>query len=201
MRSSGEPTGMGMNIIWLALQDQAEAAAEHTPSVFNLVTGVSFWTVIIFLALMAVLSKFAFPAILGYAAAREQRIQDALDEAQRQRVEAESLLAQQRQELAAAKQEAAGLLAEARQAADRTRQELLTRARADQEEIVARARDEIQRERDLAMESVRREAVDVAIMAASKLLEKRLGADEDRRLVTEYLSRADVGSAGVVGRA
>lgn len=188
---------MGMNILWLVLQEHA-AEAEHTPNVFNLVLGVSFWTVIIFLALLAVLSKWAFPAILGYAEAREKRIQASLDEARRQREEAESLLAQQRQELTAAKQEAQALLAEARQTADRMRQELLAKAREEQEGIVARARGDIERERDKAMESVRREAVDVAIAAASKLIERRLTADEDRRLVTEYLSRAEPrGPAGV----
>lgn len=187
-----------MNILWLALQEHAEEAAEHTPNIFNLAAGVSFWTVIIFLALMAVLAKFAFPAILGYAAAREQRIQANLDEARRQRAEAESLLEQQRKELASARTEAQALIAEAKTAAERTRNELLNRARTEQEELLARARAEIQGERDRAMESVRREAVDLAIAAAGKLVRQRLTADEDRRLVAEYLAGTEHGAAGVV---
>lgn len=190
-----------MNIIWLALQDHAAEGAEavqHTPSVFNLVAGVSFWTVIIFLALMAVLAKFAFPPILGYAAAREKRIQDNLDAAKRERAQAESLLEEQRRELAAARQEAQAMIAEAKGAAERTRQELLTKARAEQEELVARAKDDINRERDKAMESVRREAVDIALAAAGKLVGQRLTADEDRRLVADYLGgTASNGPRGV----
>lgn len=184
-----------MNILWLALQEHAAEAAEG-PSVFNLVAGVSFWTVVIFLGLMAVLAKFAFPAILGYAEAREKRIQASLDDAKRQRAEAEALLAEQRKELSAARQEAQSLIAEAKQAAERTRQELLTQARTEQEELVSRAKNEIARERDKAMESVRREAVDLAMAAAAKLVQKNLTAEDDRKLVTDYLNRAEAG-AGV----
>jgi F-type H+-transporting ATPase subunit b len=187
-----------MNILWIALQEHAAEAAEGGPNVFNFAVGVSFWTVVIFLLLMAVLAKFAFPPILGYAEAREKRIQASLDDAKRQRAEAESLLEQQRKELSTARLEAQQLIAEAKQLGERARQEVLVRARGEQEEIVTRAKDEIEREREKALESVRREAVDLAIAAASKLLEKRLSGDEDRRLVTEYLSRAEVrGPAGV----
>ena len=174
-----------MNVLMMLVQERGEP-----PNVFALTQNVSFWTLVIFLLLLFVLAKFAFPPILWYAAAREKRIQESLDEAKRTRAEAESLLAQQRQELAAAKHEALQLVAEARLGADKVRDEMLTRARTEQSEILARAKDEIGRERDLAIESVRREAVDLTIAAASKLIERRLGGEEDRRLVTDYLSRA-----------
>jgi F-type H+-transporting ATPase subunit b len=178
-----------MNIL-MVLQ---EHAAEAEPNVFNLSTNVSFWTVVIFLLLLAVLTRWAFPPILGYAAAREKRIQDSLDEAKRQREDAEQLLATQRQELAAAKQQAQHLIAEGRQAAEKVRQELLERTRTEQEEVVAGAKADIVAERDKAVESVRREAVELAIAAASKLVEQRLGADADRRLVQDYLAHLEPG--------
>lgn len=179
-----------MNNLMVLLQ---EHAAEAEPNVFNLSTNVSFWTVVIFLLLLAVLTRWAFPPILGYAAAREKRIQDSLDEARQNREEAERLLATQRQELAAAKGQAQQVIAEGRQAAEKVRLELLERTRAEQEEAVARAKADIERERDKAVESVRREAVDLAIAAASKLVEERLGADADRRLVQDYLARIEPG--------
>jgi F-type H+-transporting ATPase subunit b len=175
-----------MNLLWILLQEHAE----ETPNVFSLSTSVSFWTVVIFLLLMAVLSKWAFPPILGYAAAREKRIQDSLDEAKRNREEAERLLATQRQELAQAKAQAQEFIAEGRTAAEKVRSELLERARQEQEAVVLRAKEEIELERDRAVEHVRREAVELAIAAASRLLEERLGNEQDRKLVTDYLSRA-----------
>ncbi len=182
-----------MNILMVLLQEHAAEAAE--PQVFALSTNVSFWTVVIFLVLLLVLSRWAFPPILGYAAAREKRIQESLDDAKRTRDEAEQLLALQRQELAAAKHEAQQVIAEGKQAAEQVRHELMERARADQQEVVARATADIEREKDKAVEAVRHEAVDLAIAAASKLLEQRLGSDADRKLVQDYLGRVEPGGA------
>ena len=172
-----------MNLLLMTL------AAEEAPSIFDLSTNVSFWTVVIFLLLLWVLKRWAFPPILGYAAAREQRIQETLDQARQDREAAERLVAEQRDALAEARRQSQQFIAEAKQAAERTRQELLTRARAEQEEMIERAKREIERERDAALESVRREAVELAIAGAAKLLERRLGAEEDRKLVTDYLTR------------
>lgn len=182
-----------MNVlpVLLLLQEHAEGEA---PNVFALSQSVSFWTLVIFLLLLVVLTKWAFPPILGYAAAREKRIQDNLDEAKRTHAEAEALLAQQRQELAAAKQEAQQVIADAKQAAERVRTDLLEKARGEQEAMLTRAKQEIERERERAVESVRHEAVDLAIAAAAKLIDRKLGAEEDRRLVTDFLGRAEGGA-------
>jgi len=181
----------------LALQEHAApAAGEHaaSPNVFQFATGVSFWTLVIFAILLFVLAKFAFPPILGYAAAREQRIQDAIDAARRDREEAERLLAEQRQELNKARQEAQSYIGEAQKTAENVRKEILEKARTEQEEILARAKREIEDERQRAVESLRREAVDLAVAAASKLVEKRLDSQEDRRIVTEFLSHVEKGA-------
>jgi F-type H+-transporting ATPase subunit b len=178
-------------IFLLQLQEHAtEAAAAvetHEPQIFGLNAGVIFWTLIIFGILCFVLAKFAFPPILGYAAAREQRIQAALDEARKQREETERLLQEQRAELANARAQAQQFIAEGKVAAERVREDMLTRARAEQEELVTRAKQDIVRERELAIESLRREAIDIAIAAAGKLVGQRVDAAEDRRIVSDYL--------------
>jgi F-type H+-transporting ATPase subunit b len=150
---------------------------------------------VIFLLLLAVLSKWAFPPILGYAAAREKRIQDSLDEAKRTREEAAALLATQREELATAKLEAQTVIADAKNAAEHVRSDILDRARGEQESLLVRAKQEIERERERAVESIRREAVDLALAAAGKLIDQRLDSDADRKLVTDFLGRAE-GAAG-----
>src|SRR5688572_647319 len=190
-----------MNFLWLALQEHATAAtqaAEHaeSPGVFSFAPGVMAWTLIIFLVLLFVLRKFAFPPILGYAAAREKRIQDALDESKRQREEAERILETQRQELAKARGEAQQLIAEGRQGAEKIRQELLTRAKSEQEELITRAKADIEAERLKAVESVRREAVDLALAAAAKLVGQRLDSENDRRIVSDFLNRVGSQPAG-----
>lgn len=190
-----------MNFLFALIQEHAPAAgaaaAEHaeSPNVFTLTSNVSFWTLVIFAILMVVLAKFAFPPILGYAAAREKRIQDAIDEAARQRAETEKLLEEQRQLLAKSRTEAQGMISEAQRDAERVRREMLDRARVEQDELLARAKREIEDERARAIESLRREAVDLAVAAASKLVEKRLDSQEDRRIVTEFLSHVEKGAA------
>ena len=191
-----------MNFLWLVLQEThapaAEQAGEHAQSfgVFQLTQSTMTWTLIIFIILMVILMKFAFPPILGYAAAREKRIQDALDESKRQREEAERLLETQRQELAKARGDAQQLIAEGRQGAEKIRQELLNRAKAEQEELITRAKADIEAERLKAVESVRREAVDLALAAAAKLVGQRLDSENDRRIVNDFLNRVGEQPAG-----
>ena len=145
--------------------------------------------------LLFVLAKFAFPPILGYAAAREKRIQQAIEEAARQRQETERLLEEQRALLATARLEAQTIIGDAQKNGERVRRETLERARAEQDELLARAKREIEDERARAIESLRREAVDLAVAAASRLIEKKLDGQEDRRIVTEFLSHVEKGAA------
>lgn len=181
-----------MNIFWLIQEvgQEAAEAAEHSPNVFNLNMGTSFWTLVIFGLLMVVLTKWAFPPILGYAQAREERIQKSLDEARQARDEAQQALEAQRRELAAARDEANTIIAQGRQDAESLRQELMERAKAEQTELVEKAKRDIVREREQAVETIRQETVELSIAAASHLMGKKLGAEEDRRLVTDYLDRA-----------
>ena len=185
--------------IWALIQEaghEAAEAAEHAPNVFNLNMGTSFWTLVIFGFLMVVLAKWAFPPILGYAQAREERIQNSLDEAKQARDEAQRSLEAQRQELARAREESQAIIARGKQDAEKVRQDLLERAKADQQDVVEKARREIEREREQALESIRREAVELSLAAAAHIVGKKLDGEEDRRLVRDYLAKADTTPMG-----
>jgi len=184
-----------MNILGVVLQ---EAGGESFP-LFSLNTGVVIWTLIIFLGLVIVLGKYAWKPILGSLEARERRIQEILDAAARDRAEAEKALEEHRRQLADGRQQAQQLMTEGRQAAERLRQEMLETARRQQDELLARARDDIRREQDAAIQHIRREAVDLSLAAASKLVEKRLDSAEDRRLVQDYLTRLGTGASAADG--
>ena len=171
-------------------------AAEAEPKVMNPTTNVMFWTLVIFIVLLIVLGKFAYPPILGYAAAREKRIQDALDESRRQREEAERILEEQRQELARARSQAQEMIAEGKTAAEKIRADMLSQARTEQEALMERTRSDIARERDQMLESLRREAVDLALAAASKLLHQRVDAEADRKIVRDYLAQVSTAQSG-----
>lgn len=150
--------------------------------------GLMIWTLIIFFVLMIVLSKFAFRPITAAVAARERALEDEIEQAKRDRNEAGSLLAQQRQLLEQAQTEAQRLIGEARGAGDRVRQQLLEQAHTQQQEILERARREIDDERQRAIADLRREAVELAIVGAEKVIERNLDDQTNRKLVEQFLA-------------
>ena len=69
----------------------------------------------------------------------------------------------------------------------------MEKTKQEQEELLARARREIAAERDRAVAELRREAVDLSLAAASKLIGERLDSETDRKLVLDYLATLDAG--------
>ncbi len=150
--------------------------------------GLMFWTLIIFLVLMVVLAKFAFKPITAAVEAREQKLEDAIEAARRDREEAARLLAEHRAALDASRGEAQKIIADARVAAERVRAELVEQAHAEQAAMLTRARSEIEGEKVKAIGELRREAVDLAIAGAGKVIEKNLDAASNRQLVESFLA-------------
>lgn len=175
---------------------EAPAAGGGNP-LFSIDLGLSIWTIVVFLVLLWVLRRFAWRPILGALEAREARIEEAIAEAVRTREEAEQLLQEHRRRLAEAREHAQEILAQARQAAEKLRRETEERARRESDEILERARREIEREKQRALDVLRREAVDLAMAAASRLLRRRLDAEADRALVVEYLDAVTRQEEGV----
>ena len=164
-------------------------AAEGAPKgPFAITPGVSIWTLVVFLILLVVLAKTAWPAILKAVEEREKKIQAQIEQAQKANQEAQRVLAEYQPKLAAARGEAQELLAAGRQAGEKLREEIVARARAEHEELIARARREIVAEREKALADLRREAVELSLAAASKVIERNLDTEADRRLVQEYLN-------------
>jgi F-type H+-transporting ATPase subunit b len=159
----------------------------------SLQVNLMFWTLIIFLILFWILKKYAFPAVLGAVEAREKALADAIEGAKRDREEAARVLGEHRQQLEGARAEAQRMIAEARAVAERSRAELLEKTRLDQQEMLERARRDIGIERDKAIAEMRREAVDLAIAGASKVVEQNLDSDRNRKLVESFLTSLSTG--------
>jgi F-type H+-transporting ATPase subunit b len=155
---------------------------------FDINTGLSSWTLIVFAALVFVLGKFAWGPILAAVDAREKGIQSALDEAASRNEEAADLLAEHKEQLADARRQANELIGEGKAAGENVRKEIEEKARSEAQLIVERARAEIERERDAAIDALRKESVDLALAAASRLMRENLDQDKDRQLVERYLS-------------
>jgi F-type H+-transporting ATPase subunit b len=150
--------------------------------------GLMFWTLLIFIVLLVVLSRFAFKPLTAAVAARERALEEAISGAKRDREEAARLLEEQNRRLAEARTEAQRFIAEGRAAGEKLRNDMLEQTRQQQQELLDRARAEIAAERDRAIADLRREAVDLAIAGAGKVIERNLDDQANRHLVESFLS-------------
>lgn len=170
----------------LMLQEHAEPQGSLGP--FTLEPGLIIWTWIVFLALFLMLRKFAWPHIVRLTEEREQAIQRQLAEAERLNEEAKATLDKHNMLLAEAKDQAHELVAQAKTIGEKEREQLLKRAREEQAAILERAKHEIDAERDRALADLRREAVDLSLAAAAKLIQQKIGDESDRKIVEQYLA-------------
>ena len=155
--------------------------------------GLMFWTIVIFVLLLVVLSRYAFKPMLAAVEARERSLQAAIDAARRDREEAERVLAEHRAQLEKARGEAQKLIADGRATAEKLRNDLLEQTKAQQQEMLDRARREIDTEKTNAIAALRREAVDLAIAGAGKVIERNLDNDANRKLVETFLGSVSLG--------
>jgi F-type H+-transporting ATPase subunit b len=86
-------------------------------------------------------------------------------------------------------------MSEARAASEKVRAEMLEQTRKEQGDLLERARRDIEQEREKAIAQLRREAVELAILGASKAIEENLDGDRNRKIVENYLS--SIGSGKV----
>jgi len=163
---------------------------------FDINPGLSIWTTFVFLALLGILWKFAWGPILEMVQAREDGIQGTLDQAANERDEAAKLLAEHREQMADARRQGQQMIAEGREAGERVRQDIEEKARAEGDAMIERAIESIEREKDAALEGLRKESVDLALAAAAKLVQASLDEKKDRELVMGFIE--ELGGGGEV---
>ena len=156
-------------------------------------SNLMFWTLLIFVVLYFILSKFAFGPITAAVEAREKALEEAIDGAKRDRDAGREAARRAPGAIDAARGEAQKIIAEGRAVAEKMRADMLEQTRKEQQEH-ARARPPRDRERARQARSpqLRREAVDLAIAGASKVIEQNLESQKNRQLVESYL--ASIGS-------
>jgi F-type H+-transporting ATPase subunit b len=165
--------------------------AEHAPAgggLISIQTNVMFWTLIIFGIVYFILSRYAFKPITAAVEAREKALEEAIEGAKRDREAAAKLLQEHQAAIDAARGEGQKMIAEGRTVAEKMRTDLLEQTRKEQQEMLERARREIESERDKAVAQLRREAIDLALAGASKVIEQNLESDKNRKLVESYLA-------------
>jgi F-type H+-transporting ATPase subunit b len=179
----------------LALAALPAEAAQHEPeatlSPFAGNVGNAIWTLGIFVIVVIILGKFAWGPILALLQQREEFINKSLADAKRDRDEAEAQLKQYASKIQEARVEAAAILEEARQDAGRLREDLRQKARTEADTMIQNAERQIGLQTQRAIQDIRREAVDLSVAIASKIVQRNLTKDDNDRLIQETLTQLE----------
>ena len=147
-----------------------------------------FWEILSFGILLWVLYKYAFPPILETLDTRERKIRESLEQAERHRVEAERRMQEYEAKLTAASREAEAVLIQAKERAQRLLDENEQRLGAEAERVKGEATREIDQERRKAIQEIRSQATDLALLVAEKVVERSLNDADHRRLADEAIA-------------
>ena len=135
-----------------------------------------------FLILVLVLSAIAYKPLLKVMDERKAKIAGDLNAAEKAKEDAEAVKAEYAEKLAEAKAEAQAIIDEARKAAAADHDKVMAEVKAEQEQIIATAKQSIAADQEKAMEDVRAQVINLSIAVASKIVEQKLGSDEDKKL-------------------
>src|SRR5258705_10253786 len=153
--------------------------------------GLYIWTILTFLILLGLLAKFAWRPLLEALEKRAQSIRQALDDARQAKVELERLHGESAKLLAQARVEASDIIARSRTDAERFREELKEKARAEATGLMRNAERQIEMETTRALQQIRQEAIDISIDIASKLLQRNVSKEDNERLIEETFKQLE----------
>ena len=153
--------------------------------------GLMIWTLIAFVITMLVLKRFAFPKITEALEERAEKVAKNIEESERQRQEADEVLAEYRERLKEAREQADDIVARAKRTGERARDDAVAEGKAKREELVAAARKDIDAETKRSLDQIRKEVADLTVLATEKVARKSLDSDDQKRLVEEALSEVD----------
>ena len=153
--------------------------------------GLMIWTIVCFLIALFVLKRYAFGPIQTAIDARRERIRQSIEEADRAREEARTLLEEHRKLVGQAKSQAEEILAEGRKVADSLRDRVREETEADRQRRLEETKRQIQAETQRALEQIRAEVADLTLIATTKVTGKVLDRDDHKRLIEDAIGDLD----------
>jgi F-type H+-transporting ATPase subunit b len=173
-------------VLYLAAEDEPEGIDLILPATEELIAGVIAFA-IVFLGFWFLVR----PRMSTMLAARQQAITGKLEEAEKAKGEAESLLEDYKAQLAEARVQAGSIVDEARQQAETVRSEIVSRAEAEAAETVSKAREEAASERERAAGAMRDEVASLSLAIAKKVVGDSVDEKTQRSLVDRYIDELE----------
>jgi len=154
----------------------------------NIEPGLIVWTIITFVLLMIVLRAVVWKPILTMLDDREGRIRESLEQAEKARAETEQAAEENRRAMEKAQADVQTAIAQGRETAERVAQEVRERAEADARQLLDQAQRTIEQEKQRAVQELRNQVADLAILAAGKILDDNLDESRNRKIVDDFIS-------------
>jgi len=167
----------------------ASAAEKGSPDPLSMDPDLAIWTLLIFLAMLAILRAVAWGPIMEGLKAREAGIAANLKAADDKHVEAKRLLDEYRATLAGAADQVRGMLDEARRDAETTKASIVAEAKAATDAERARSVRDIEQARDSAVRQLAEQSAGLAIDLAAKVVKQELTPQRQSEIVREALTR------------
>ena len=143
--------------------------------------------IINFAILLGLLYLVAYKPIMRMLDERSRRVKESMEQTELIKQQAERAEEEVKKQLEVAGKEGMEMVARAMRSGEEVRQKAQQDAKKDAEALITRARAEIQRERDGAIDELRKEFADLTIMAAGKVIEKSLDKQTHRKLIDKVL--------------
>jgi F-type H+-transporting ATPase subunit b len=153
--------------------------------------GLFIWTIVVFLVLVFLLRRFAWGPLLAALERRNAVIAGAVDDARKAKEELEGVRKDAAELLTQARVDGQAIMARARVDAEQFRVEMKEKAAAEAAALGKNAERQIQAETARALQQIRREAVDLSIAVASKLLHRNISAADNAQLVEDTIRQIE----------
>ena len=146
------------------------------------------WTIINLLVLFLLLKHFLFKPITEMMDSRTAEIENNLKDAEEQKQKAKELSAQYEEKLQGAHAEASQIVSDAKARGEQEYNSILKTAQQDAQKEKERSRAELELEREQMLRGVQENITELVLLTASKLSQKALDEESDRKLVDSFLS-------------
>lgn len=143
-----------------------------------------------FVILFALLSVFAYKPVLKILDQRQAKIKESMEQAERIKEQTAKSEEQIKAHLETARKEGQAIITQATQFGEKMKDEARDSARKEASILVEKARTEIEHDRDKALEGLRTEFADIAILAAGKVINESLDKKKHLKLIEEVLEES-----------
>ena len=149
--------------------------------------GLFIWTIITFLLVLFLLSKFAWKPLLKVLQEREDEIKSSLKDAEVAKTELEKVNLESEKILNNARAEARKIQAESKSVSEKQRDEIIHKAKKEAKKIVVNAEGQIKIEKDLAIKQIQEKVIDLTFSISEKVIKKNLTTDDNQKIIKDSL--------------